>query len=131
MDIAEMWRSHFSGVLDQRDLGEPCHDTVRGQRCYWYTCPCGQDNHRAYRPLGSEPGDVLTCFVTGQQWLIRQNVAGIIEDEERKYLNLLKNAPGVVRRVVADMGRGEDAMAYLKDTHGIDRELALEVMEEL
>ena len=106
--------------------------TVRDDHGEWnhYACPCGGDSHYASLPsivegLSKHLGDVLTCYETGRQWLVsRASAVTVILDEERRYIDLLARSAGIVNKVVKRRGWSEATIAFLKDTHGIDREVA-------
>jgi hypothetical protein len=76
----------------------------------------------------TSPAGVLNCFEHGHQWLIVTNVDEQIYDEEVKYLALLKGAEKIVARVIRKRGITDDAFVFLKDTHGIVREVAEDIL---
>lgn len=129
-ELARQWMAGKSGILDAADLVEVCRD----DQWIWYKCPCAADDHCASRAFIVEgmskfPADVLTCLFSGergwQQWLIRPvDVAGVIRNEEERYLALLKRAEPLVKKIVARRGWSDETAAFLKDTHGIDRDIA-------
>lgn len=131
-EICARWRANLAGVIDVRELKE----LSRSGDMLCYECPCRRRDHVAMRLTDDLRGkwtlcDILTCFVSRQQWLIRTDVADIIRDEEQKYFDLLAKAPAVIRKVRAkhqDWDR-ERLLAYLLDTHGIDPEIAGELIE--
>lgn len=133
MDHDEIKRRFFeskAGVLDEPDLRPAGRTEVRGRPYLLYDCPCGGTDHVAMRAFEDDgfsrfPADILNCFVNRLQWLIRPvDVAGTIRREEEKYLDLIRRAPAIVAKVVARRGWSEETLAFLEDTHGIDRELA-------
>ena len=137
MDLEEIKQRFFAakaGVLDYEQLIRHCEDEEVGG--VWFSCPCGSDNHLALiRWLGLSRclSNVLTCFVTDQQWLVRMpegpDPAGIVKGEEEKYLRLLERAPAIVEKAVCERGWSAETLAYLHDTHGIDLDTARSVME--
>jgi hypothetical protein len=146
-ELYPRWREAKAGAIDQNDLREPGPGFEHLQNHpngTWHVCPCGGEDHAAYRPLETfyridehgcrvpasrSPAQVLTCFETGQQWLIRVDVAGTIRREEERFLDLLNRAPRIVAKVIRKMGRTDAAFAFLKDTHGIDRDAAELILE--
>lgn len=121
-EIVDRWSANKTAI-DVRDIGEP----VMGNE--WYRCPCGCGN-KAYRPCVMDGGtfvgmaEIMTCFASGRQWVIVTDAAEIVCDEEQRYFDLLAKADVVCRKVFARRGTGEDVIAFLKDTHGIDEEIA-------
>lgn len=131
--LYDQWRAAKSGVIDECDLvfiGED-RDGPGGR---WFECPCGGEDHAARIPwvfegFGRSLGVVLTCYITGQQWLIRRpNVADLIRAEEESYIKLLQKAPGIVRQVIRNRGWSEETKEFLLDTHGIDPEISQEIV---
>lgn len=115
--------------IDVREL-KPVGDEKENSE--WYECPCGCGN-LAYRPRIIEwqtfvgMADILTCFRTDgsvRQWFIVTDVAGIIRGEEQRYLDLLNRADPICTKAFRKRGVSEETYAFLKDTHGIDREIA-------
>ena len=148
-EVAEKLRESFTGTLVVASLKEPYR---------YYTCPCGGTDHLASRCLDSaDPpllpdgyAPVLHCHETGQQWYLVDGsvvTAGIIRNEEQRYLDLLKRAPSIIHRYgtkhkvgprdfdkVISHGKGdaEKRMThweYLYSTYGLDRETVEDVME--
>ena len=151
-ELAEKLRESFTGTLAVPSLKEPYR---------YYTCPCGGTDHLASRRLESAAppllpllpdgyAPVLHCHETGQQWYLVDGAtvtAGIIRNEEQRYLDLLESAPGIVHRYstkhkvglcdfdcVISHGKGdaEKRMThweYLHSTYGLDRETVEDVME--
>lgn len=124
-----------AGFLEEKDL-RYCETRERHPGSWLcYICPCGSVEHYAVRSIISDPdayssypSPVLNCFETGQQWLVRPvNVQEVIREEEERYIQLLERAPAQLKKVVARRGWSEATIAYLKDTHGIERELAEEI----
>lgn len=125
----DAWRSRLN-VIDR--------DEINVLRRYLYPtgfylqceCPCGGSDHVATIPMipagyAESEGDFLTCFETERQWFIRRRpVADIIRDEEVKYLNLLAKSESVCRKAFKRLGVTDAAYHFLKDTHGIDKEIA-------
>jgi len=124
--IVDAWLRAKEGVLEESDLEE----IERDPKWIWYVCPCGETDHAAARALICEglsqsPSQVVTCFVHNRQWAVRPvDVGEVIRGEEEKYLSLLKQAAAIVPKIIARRGRSEETFAYLKDTHGIDRDVA-------
>lgn len=120
--------------LEESDLVRRGAATVRGRTYLLYDCPCGGDGHDAMRGfeeggLSRWPSAVINCFVTGRQWLVRPvDVAAVIKDEEGQYLRLLERAPAIVNKAVKRLGLTEATFAFLKDTHGLDRDIVEEVL---
>ena len=131
--IYDQWSARFTGVIDRHDIKVMLREDDR----WWSVCPCGEDDHYASNALVTEgfcrfPCDILNCYITGKQWLIRPvDVAGIIRKEEEAYIKLIKSAPNIVSKIVGKRGVSDETFAFLKDTHGIDRELAEEILKEL
>lgn len=125
-DMRYAWMANKRGTLRQDELNCVRFDASG----LWYECPCGDGSHLAFRPMetfggrSQSPAGILTCFQTGSQWIIDKDIAGTIRDEEMRYLKLIDSAGPIVRRVFARMGQTQGAYEYLKDTHGIDAELA-------
>ncbi len=134
-EIKQQWFAAKSGILEESDLTE----VGRDDDYIWYECPCGGSDHNASRAFIREgyskfPSTVLNCLFSGergwQQWLIRPvDVAAVIRGEEEKYLALLKRAEPTVRKIVAKRGWSDETATFLKDTHGIDREIAESFVE--
>lgn len=134
------WYAHFVGVLPRSKLQPRYTGEIASRRGLWAACPCGGTDHHAwvpwemgddtYNPLGQRLGSVLTCFSTGQQWLL-ETVAHTVRLEELSYLILVAQAHKIVTRVVKKRGWSEETIKFLKDTHGIDRELAEEIKSRL
>lgn len=132
-DIYKAWMEAKEGVLEEDDI-EWVVLSADGQRWQTCKCPCGGKDHVAMRPFLQEgrssfPGDVLTCFVTRKQWLIRTaSIEGIIRNEEESFFKLMTRAPAIVRKIVKKRGWSDETALFLKDTHGIDRALAEEIL---
>ena len=129
-DIQKAFFESKAAILDESDLVYVKAETFREQEWLFYHCPCGLDHkHLAMRVVFQEGlskvrADVLNCFKNNLQWLIRPvNVAGVIEQEEKQYLSLLKRAPAIIKKVLAKRALNEETIAFLKDTHGIDKEM--------
>ncbi len=88
----------------------------------FHACPCGGIDHYAMRAKAtrfSPPGYVLNCFITNQIWMIKQpDILSIIEQEEVKFLSLLKKWEGKLPEHC-------DALAALKliTEQGVPREM--------
>jgi len=130
-EIKRQFFASKEGILDSSDLIQSV--CIVNEDFLRYVCPCGSSDHDAIRfyypmqlgEMSAEPSDVLNCFDTRRQWLIRPpNVVGMIESEERKYFELLRHAPAIVKKVIDKRGKSDLAFDYLLDTHGIDRETA-------
>lgn len=120
-EIRQQWFAHFAAVLNDGDLR-----VVREDRDHtWYVCPCGGNDHAASRSWYSnghsmELSPVLNCYVTNQQWLVRlPDVAGIIQQEEKKYIDLLNRAGPIITKITKRRGKSEETKVFLFDTHGI------------
>lgn len=138
MEIAEIqqrWLAAKSGILRplrEEDLPLASDETKETSAGRWlcYICPCGGTDHVALRKVIYEGqtniglADILNCFVTRQQWVICVNSSAVIKNEEERFLRMLKNAGTTCRKVFKKMGVVDAAFFFLKDTHGIDREIA-------
>ena len=135
-EIAAKVRERMAGTLEESDLVYVRTSRVGDCEWRWYVCPCGSDEHYAGRPMVSEglsqsPGRWLTCFKTELQWFVRRtDVEGVIREEEEAYLRLLDAAPAIVAKVVKKRGCSEETIAFLEDTHGIDRDISEEIMRK-
>ena len=138
--IKTAWLAAKAGILEERQLvfvklqrTHGVDDPPHGNEIRFYKCPCGGRDHYASRSTvevdrGHWPSEILNCYETGKQWLVRHpDVPGIIRGEEEKYLKLLERAPAIVAKVVAQRGWSDATLAFLKDTHGIDEDLAREL----
>ena len=138
--ISKRWFEAKAGLIDSAEV-EPAKDLTIEQRelairfdAQWCRCPCGGKDHLAYRRYYAEGlsktlSPVVTCFRTNRQWLARPpDVAGIIESEERTCLALLARAPEIVKKVVKKRGWSKETAAFLRDTHGIDEEMAAKIV---
>lgn len=91
----------------------------------WHNCPCGGDDHYASRSFFPDGGSqtlspILNCYITEQQWLIKdKSVQDIIKEEEDKYLKLLKNSEVIIEKVTKKLGKNAETLHFLWDTHGI------------
>ena len=129
--VGAAWLKAKAGILNLHDL-VLVRIVHRNWKEFWnqYECPCGGSDHYASLPYiisgySSGLGAVLSCYETNQQWLIRRpDIAGMIRKEEQGYFKLLKSGPAIVRKIVKKLGWSEETIAFLKDTHGIDRDLA-------
>lgn len=133
--LSKQWMDAKSGVIPRGDLvfvREDRNGPIKNGQ--WFSCPCG-GNHLAFVPfiaqgMSQSLGNVLTCFPTNQQWLIRDaDVAGIIFSEEQSYIKLLEESPKVLAKVVAKRGWSEETKRFLAETHGIDPEVSQEIMD--
>lgn len=126
--IKDTWLKSKSGFLNEEDLVFD-HFKYNGN-WYCYKCPCGGLDHVAYRVRINEGyssylSEVLNCFYTNQQWVVCPvSIEKVIENEEINYFKLIEKAPTIVRKVTKEKGLSEDTFKYLKDTYGIDKELA-------
>ena len=118
-----------SGALEEEELVYVKSELFLGRQWYFYECPCGGEDHYATRAMIKEGfsqflSTILNCFCTEQQWLIRPiDTANLICLEEKKYFELLKKSENIVRKIISKQGFSEKTIAFLKDTHGIDREI--------
>ena len=135
-DIKESWFSSKIPSLEENQLNFV--SVIRsedGKEWRAYDCPCGGKDHCATRPMAQDgysqyPSDILTCYINNRQWLVRPvNVVAVIREEEEKYLKLVAKASRIVRKIVKKRGLSEDTLLFLKDTHGIDRELVQEILD--
>jgi hypothetical protein len=136
--IYNRWYESKSGVIDLHDLNIVKYKNDDPDFMgHWCDCPCGSDEHWAWLPwytrdgdIYPKHGDVLTCFVTDKQWLIRQpDVAGRIFAEEKKYIELLTTASALVEKVVKKRGWSEETKLFLKETHGIPMDISQDIAE--
>lgn len=109
-------------------------EIVRARDGVWFVCPCGGEDHYAFRnwiPEGNSAwlSPVLNCYETEQQWLVKAiPVEDIILKEEMAYGKLLDRAMTLVPKIVKKRGMNADTLFFLRDTHGIPEELATEIM---
>ena len=134
-EIVERWKRN-KAVMDIRDLSEGVYDpcvvkTRRGDKlaAVWYDCPCGP--HKAFRSATYPKwtlSDLLTCPVTGKQWILTTDAAAVIADEERRYLDLLARAVKIMPKIVRERGLTPETFRFLHETHGIPEDVARDVL---
>lgn len=138
-EIYKIWLDAKAGQVNEHDLVQRRTEGYWPDTIFYYDCPCGGKDHHAARYVSADPNDrtisaaklscVLNCYVTDKQWLIRPvDTAATIKGEEEKYIALLAKAPAIVKKVVAKRGWSEDTKAFLLDTHGIEGEVAEEIV---
>lgn len=100
----------------------------------YYICPCDKKEGCASIPWDSSNinglGNILSCYCdlkNPKQWLVHhfntEEIKNSIYVEEIKYLNLLKKADVIVPKIIKKMGLNDNTLDFLKETHGIDKEI--------
>ncbi len=130
-EIDERWLANKE-FLDVRSLGNMLRTTPDGA---YYACPCGGEDHHAWRPLEDfgttrSPASILTCFVTGRQWVIQTNMGEIVREEEAKAIALIDRAEKVIGKVLRKRAPTEETARYLLDTHGIPLGMSQDYFKE-
>lgn len=129
----EDWLAAKAGILNESDLVAVEH--LSDKYTQYYVCPCGDKDHYAVRRLiidGLQWSVVVNCLEKMLQWAVRPptyDIVGIIEQEEIKYAKVIERADKIVPKEIKKRGDVPETYAFLKDSHGIEEELAKEIWE--